>query len=182
MFREDLDDESYQVREVYAQFGLTSYAAQVMERGVINLLAMFANINDSQASATKFDQHYLRYAAMTLGVLIKELKKHFAQEVDTFQALDAALPLRNAIAHNFFWDKSIAFTVSAGRESMLAELIEMLERFRETDRLVEELLIRVGVEAGGLPKHWQEALDAQTASLKAEADAIWGSQSRAEAP
>lgn len=34
---DDLDDHNYQVREIYAQFGLSSYLGQVMEKGVVNL-------------------------------------------------------------------------------------------------------------------------------------------------
>ncbi|MEO5535344.1 MAG: hypothetical protein ABIR17_09470 [Pseudolysinimonas sp.] len=47
----DLDDASYQIREVYAQYGLTNYASQVMEKGIVNTLVLKAFRFDPVASA-----------------------------------------------------------------------------------------------------------------------------------
>lgn len=46
-----MDDENYHTREVYANFGLAIYCAQVLKHGVVNLLTL-AKISPNLA-ATK---------------------------------------------------------------------------------------------------------------------------------
>jgi hypothetical protein len=43
MREDDLDDVSFQTRHVFALFGLASYAGQVLEAGLVNLLTLAQN-------------------------------------------------------------------------------------------------------------------------------------------
>lgn len=160
---DDLDDHNYQVREVFAQYGLSSYLGQVMEKGVVNLLTLYENVESSHPTQQSFDVLFEKFAGYTLGRLIKTMERTFPAEVETITALRRALPIRNSLAHDFFWRRAAEFTSSSGREAMLAEIISMHEPFQSADALVSALVRRVA-EAGGItPEHFEanllEALD-----------------------
>ena len=146
---DDLDDHNYQVREVYAQYGLSSYLGQVMEKGVVNLLTLHANVESSSPTQQSFDAFFERFAKYTLGRLIVAVERAFPAEVETIAALRRALPIRNSLAHDFFWDRATQLMSISGREAMLAEVISMHEVFQEADLLVSALVRRVA-EGGGI--------------------------------
>lgn len=160
---DDLDDHNYQVREVYAQYGLSSYLGQVMEKGVVNLLTLHANVQSASPTQQSFDVFFEKFASYTLGRLITAVEKTFPAEVETIAALRRALPIRNSLAHDFFWDRATQFMSFAGREAMLAEIINMHAPFQSADLLVSALVRRVAVEGGITPEHFEanlsEALD-----------------------
>jgi hypothetical protein len=145
---DDLDDSNYQVREVYAQYGLSSYLGQVMEKGVVNLLTLHVNVETPNSTQQTFDIVFEKFARYTLGRLIVAVEKTFPAEVETIAALRQALPIRNSLAHDFFWDRATQLMSFSGREAMLAELISMHEPFQSADLLVSALLQRVAVEGG----------------------------------
>lgn len=157
---DDLDDHNYQVREVYAQYGLSSYLGQVMERGVVNLLTLHANVESRNPTQQSFDLFFKKFAAYTLGRLIEAVEKTFPAEVGTIAALRRALPIRNFLAHNFFWDRAAQFMSFLGREAMLSEILSMHEPFESADVLVSALTGRVA-EAGGIsPQQYEKNLAA----------------------
>lgn len=153
---DDLDDHNYQVREVYAQYGLSSYLGQVMEKGVVNLLTLHANVESANPTQQSFDAFFDKFAAFTLGRLIVAVEKTFPAEVETIAALRKALPIRNSLAHDFFWDRATQFMSFAGREAMLADIVGMHEPFQSADALVSDLVRRVA-EAGGITAEQFEA-------------------------
>ena len=110
---DDLDDHNYQVREVYAQYGLSSYLGQVMEKGLVNLLALHANVQLPNPTSNSFDNFFEKFAGYTLGRLIMAVEKAFPAETQTIVALRRALPIRNALAHDFFWDRAEQFMGSS---------------------------------------------------------------------
>ena len=153
---DDLDDHNYQVREVYAQYGLSSYLGQVMEKGVVNLLTLHANIESANPTQQSFDVFFEKFAGYTLGRLIMTVERTFPAEVETIAALRRALPIRNSLAHDFFWDRAPQFMSFPGREAMLAEILSMHEPFQSADALVSALVRRVA-EAGGITPEQYEA-------------------------
>ena len=165
---DDLDDESYQIREVYAQYGLTNYASQVMEKGVVNTLVLKANAASSTPTAQNFDVLFEQHARLPLGQLLRAFQKALPSESAVHDALSTALPLRNFIAHTFFWDRSVDFMSFSGRESMLAELIEARLLFEATDALVGELTRRVAADVGIDAETFERNLAETQAELRAE--------------
>lgn len=153
---DDLDDHDYQVREVYAQYGLASYLGQVMEKGVVNLLTLHANVESPNPTQQSFDVFFEKFAGYTLGRLIVDLEKAFPAEVETIAALRRALPIRNSLAHDFFWDRATHFMSFSGREEMLTEIVSMHEPFKSADVFVTALVRRVA-EAGGITPEQFEA-------------------------
>jgi hypothetical protein len=155
---DDLDDHNYQVREVYAQYGLSSYLGQVMEKGVVNLLTLHANVESPDPTQQTFDVFFEKFAGHTLGRLITAVEKTFPSEVETIAALRRALPIRNSLAHDFFWDRATQFMSFSGREEMLAEIISMHEPFQSADALVSVLVRRVAERGGITPEQFEANL------------------------
>ena len=155
---DDLDDHDYQVREVYAQFGLSSYLGQVMEKGVVNLLTLHANVTSPDPTQRSFDRFFDQFAKYTLGRLIVAVEKAFPAEVETIAALRRALPIRNSLAHDFFWDRATQFMTFSGREAMLTEIASMQEPFQSADELVSALVRRVAEANGITPEQFEANL------------------------
>lgn len=166
--REDqLDNADYQIREVYAQYGLTNYTSQVMEKGVVNALVLKTNVESATPTAQNFDLLFDKYARMTLGQLLTALKRELPEETEVYTALAAALPLRNSIAHTFFWDRVLDFFSFSGREAMLTELIEAREIFEATDAMVSDLTRRISTSAGIDQEQLELNLTAAESQLRA---------------
>ncbi len=155
---DDLDDHNYQVREVYAQYGLSSYLGQVMEKGVVNLLTLHAVVDSPAPTQQSFDVYFAKFARYTLGRLVVAVEKTFPAEVETIAALRLALPIRNLLAHDFFWDRAAQFMSFSGREAMLAEILSMHEPFQSADELVSALLKQVAAQGGIGPDQFEAKL------------------------
>ncbi|KRC58536.1 hypothetical protein ASE14_18340 [Agromyces sp. Root81] len=148
MREDDLDDADYQVREVYAQYGLTNYSSQVLEKGILNTLVLKANSESPTPTAQNFDVLFAKYARLPFGQLLASFQKALPAETEAYDVLARALPLRNFIAHTFFWDRAVDFHSFSGREAMLSELMKAREVFESADALVNQVTRRVAAAAG----------------------------------
>lgn len=127
---EDLDDEDYQTREVYAQFGVALYQASVLETSIWSVTTFGRTLGASSAAWTDtWDSNWTAVSRLTFGRAVKALKPHLGADDDLIEDLGAAVQVRNRLAHRFFWEHAGAFTTVAGREAMLAELIIAREQF-----------------------------------------------------
>lgn len=166
--REELDDDAYQVHEVFARFGLATYAAQVMERGIITLLTL-ASLERPWTSE-QYDARWEKLARKTLGPLVAECERFLPHEAELLGQLRRALEARNRLAHNYFWDSAQAFTQPAGREEMLVDLLTFEEQFREVDAAVERVQAR---QAASLGFDLKAALGMELARQESQAAARW---------
>lgn len=132
-----LDPDSEQVREVYAHYGLAMYWAQCLEQSIFQHLLFFDHFPKAVAAYTTaenwaedFDRYEARELGQTMGKLIHRLKE-VGQPTDSLeQPLSDALKSRNWLAHGYFADRAVEFTMSGGREHMVAELEVLREQFR----------------------------------------------------
>lgn len=168
VWREDLDDEDYQVREVFARYGRAMYTAQVMERGLINVLAL-ASL-EWPWTPEAYDACWGALARKTLGPLVKECERQLPQETELLTKLRGALGVRNLLAHDYFWEKAAAFTRPAGREEMLADFLTIHEQFAEVDAVTHAALSRVAAVLGFDP---EERMPGILAQHEAEALERW---------
>lgn len=156
IIREELDDVGYQIREVYAQYGLTSYMSQVMERGLVNVLTVGTTVESSTPTQATFDRHFADLSRLTMGQLVGRFVSSTLSEPGLNTELQGATEVRNFIAHRFFWDRAAYFMSFKGREAMLTELAEALSKFERVDKLLGELVRTVMTDAG-FERDWIEA-------------------------
>lgn len=153
--REDLDDVNYQIREVYAQYGLTSYMSQVMERGLVNVLVVHHTAESTHPTQSTYDANLASLSRLTMGQLVGRFEASTLSNPQMNAELQAAAKERNFVAHRFFWDRAAYFSSFSGREAMLTELAETLSQFEHVDQLLGDLL-RTLMEQAGFNRQWLE--------------------------
>lgn len=169
--REALDDEAYQIREVYAQYGLTSYCSQTVERGLVNILTVAATASSPTPTQATYDRHLARFSLLTFGQLASSYEQSGVKDAAALAALREAAPLRNFITHRFFWDRAADFLSYTGREGMLVELANARVRFEELDSILNAL-VRVTAAKAGFDLYWfEEQLEKEMDGLRASAPA-----------
>lgn len=173
-----MDDESYQVREVYAHYGLAMYWAQCVEQAIFQNLVFFdlyPRFGKTVMSRKEWEETYDNYETKelrkTMGKLIEKLKKEGESTGEIQSLVKACLQKRNWLAHAYFSDRSTDITQVSGREIMIKELEEIQELFRETDYKINEITKPIMKHYGLTEEKLEEImkdLQAKYNSLKTE--------------
>jgi len=145
---EEMDDESWQTREVYAKYGLAMYFAQCLETGLVNLLVAL-KLKDRD-KITRFDIDSLigiNYEK-TLGKLIYSLKEAMKTSEDMETDLKELLDIRNYLAHRYFRVKAIDFMKKDGRQHMLSELECFISKLEGGDKKIESITAVIAEQCG----------------------------------
>ena len=144
----DLDSESYQIREVYALFGLAMYFVQCLERTIgISMVTVYGP-GTQKITREQFDISLESYFKKTLGNLIHEFRKSSTIADDFESTLKEALTKRNWLAHNYFWERAEKFKTENGREDMKEELQKIANYFEEIDHNFTLIIIDWGEKHG----------------------------------
>lgn len=143
-----LDSESYQIREVYAHFGLAMYQAQCLERTLAILMATVYGPGPENITRPQYETLLESYFQKTLGSLIHNLCKTMPIAADLESRLSQALNRRNWLAHNYFWERAPEFMRQQGREAMIEELREIADYFAEIDHELDMIVRQWGEKHG----------------------------------
>ena len=142
-------------KEVYARFGLAVYQAQVLETGLIQALVAldFLPTNASHISekidwSQKFDSFYDERAALTMGNLIKALRKLTSVPDDLEEQLRTALEERKFLVHHYFRERIMLFTTKIGRDKMIEDFTRCGKVFIAADRRLEEIVAPIHARFG----------------------------------
>lgn len=163
----ELPPESEQIRESFARFGRAMFYAQCVEKQLGILLGSTLQPNFLASTPDQRDAYFDVEFAKTLGPLIGALRSR-GRVPDALEGrLRRALVVRNWLAHEYFWDRSVQGMSFAGREQMIRELDEAAEFLRSVDAeltFVSELwLARLGIGAediaAGVEAMRQESTD-----------------------
>jgi hypothetical protein len=127
------DEKSEQCKEVYAHAGLALYWAQCLEMSLENFLCLHGRVSGECVRLAELDALEGRVEAQTLGRLLRDTRQQVQFEKGAEELLATALERRNFLAHRFFKERAEAFMSRAGRQQMIAELIEIRECFRNAD-------------------------------------------------
>jgi len=161
---DELDEESAEIRDLYAQAGVALYLSQVLEHGIVNILVLAdmlvlmkkARKQGVKPTAEKVaeyialaedaeEQHYKR----TMGNLLRTL---YQQEIELpsglEELLNEALERRNRIAHRFFRERALEIANHEGRVVAIAELKEMQEVFNRADAPLEKIFRQMALKLG----------------------------------
>lgn len=168
---DDIDDHEYQVREVYAQFGLAIYLSQVLEHGAVTALVMartaqgeFTDVDDFNAA---WDEHFNH----TLGKLLRQLNPNLDDNTALQTLLSEALAKRNEFAHRFFREHAIEFTSTEGRERMLTECYLAQHLFVRADAMLDaqldDLMGRAGYNPEQVRRDTEAWIEAHSAGRQA---------------
>lgn len=141
-----MDTESEQIRDVYAHFGLAVYWGQCVEQSIFQYLVTFdyfpkaiKNFTTSEDWANNFDVYEAYEMSQTMGKLIGRLKKIGQHTSKIELTLSNALKTRNWLAHSYFSDRAVDFTMMNGRVDMIEELTKIKVQFQNCDKELEAI-------------------------------------------
>lgn len=117
-------DDRYRV---YAEFGIASEKAQVLEVEAGNVVLLFMAIGVDPNSITDEERasfHILLddVNRKTLGNLLKRIKSLVSFEDSLIETIDSALERRNYLAHKFFRNHNFAIFSPDGKRAMVEDL------------------------------------------------------------
>jgi hypothetical protein len=135
-------DKDEQVKEVYANFGLSMYMAQVLEHGIVNAFIFLELLPKTKGKWTpdEFDAYMDGEFDKTLGRLIGKLRNLTTINNDLESLLTVALKKRNWLAHHYFRERAEECMSTSGRNSMIVELQRCRDLFKETDEKLEVVI------------------------------------------
>src|SRR5258706_5380792 len=93
-------------KEVFAFFGLASYAAQVLEAELTNLLVATHLREEIPATSDAVEELFSEHFTYTLGKLLKLARARVVLPQSTEALITEALPASNLFIHRFFDDHS----------------------------------------------------------------------------
>lgn len=148
---EDLDSQSWEIRETFAYYGRAVYASSVVEVALAHILlyAQFMKKVRDEYVTTKgkgfdrkqyerdFDAFMDDQFAQTMGNLMRRVEK-FGGFDDALKARIAdAKKRRDFLTHHYWRERSVDFATSGGRERMREELNADAEMFERLDRDID---------------------------------------------
>ena len=155
---DDLDAESHQIREVFAQYGLAMYQAQCVERQLAILLATEYGPSPKTITRTQYDTLLKSHFSRTFGTIVKIVGEAISLPTDLEMRLDEALQHRNMLAHHYFWDRAAAFTSSDGRRTMLRELQSIVAFLEALDEDLTKITLAWAKRNGVTQQDYDRAL------------------------
>ena len=165
---EQLDPVSYQVREVYARYGLAMYQAQCVERQLAILLASEYRPDPPKITRYQYEQLLESHFERTLGALLRQLEKSISLPTDFENTLRVALGKRNWLAHRYFWERAGHFMSEKGRDKMLLELQEAIDYFENLDTKLTDIADSWAKRHNILPEDLDMALEKIIANAEKE--------------
>jgi hypothetical protein len=135
-----LDPIDDHMREVFANAGLAFYLAQVLEHGLVNLVAAARAADGSYATPDDVDDTIAQLFGKTMGGQLRAALEAVLFTPAQTEKLERALAARNQLAHHFFRERADDLGSEEGRNRLLAELNEMQEQFQSIERELEPYL------------------------------------------
>jgi hypothetical protein len=127
-------EESENIREVYAQYGLAMYQAQCVERQLAILAPMLHGMDPRRVTRPELEHFFEDLFRKSLGAMIAQLQNTVGLPGGFEDRLRKALRLRNWLAHNYFWERAGHFPTLRGRATMIRELKEAAAFLDSLDR------------------------------------------------
>ena len=96
--------DSYDEKEVYAFYGLTMYAAQCLEKGLVHLAFSYLLSEKEILTRDEWDNLFADVNKKTFGRLLNIISKTLSAPQSVFDDLKEALNKRNWLAHDYFFE------------------------------------------------------------------------------
>jgi hypothetical protein len=139
------DEEIEHRKELYAHMGAAMSRAADLEVSLIHalleldFLSAYAEIIKREGLKNfdrlkwerDFDAFFAKHQRLPMGELINRFEQFAADKPELVEKLKAVLKVRNFLAHHFFREHSASILNWAGRETMIAELMQAQTAMKE---------------------------------------------------
>jgi hypothetical protein len=140
--------EQSELAPVYAEFGAAVHDTQVLEFGLVLLMALATRYDDADFSSAAVESLSSVDAGKTVGELFRAVrrKEHFT--TPERKAIHKAIRLRNDLVHRFLVHKVEALLTADGRQELVSEIRRIRKAVQRADRIVASLIDRYLEEYG----------------------------------
>jgi len=140
--------EQAELAPVYAEFGAAVHDTQVLEFGLMLLMALATRYEDADFGSSAVESLSSVDAGKTVGELFRAVRKkeHFTSPER--KAIHKAIRLRNDLVHRFMVQKVEALLTAEGRQGLLGEIRGIRQAVQRGDRIVASLIDRYLEEYG----------------------------------
>jgi hypothetical protein len=128
-------DKEELAKDVFAHFGSAYYQAEVLHRGLCNLLVWKQITAVGSMTRYRVEEHLANAFKTTLGQVVKELQPCFGD--DDLPILESAVAKRNFVAHHFWFERVHLMATPEGCLALVAELNLAEGLFKRADALVD---------------------------------------------
>jgi hypothetical protein len=133
---------------VYAEFGAAVHDTQVLEFGLVLLMALATRYDDARFERNAVAALSSAQAGKTIGELFRAVRKkeHFTSPER--KAIHKAIRLRNDLVHRFMVDKVEQLFTDTGRQELADELRGIRQAVQYADGIIASLIDRYLKEHG----------------------------------
>jgi hypothetical protein len=174
---QELDAESWEIRETFAYYGRAVYTSSVVEVALAHVLmfAQFMKQARDDYIATKgkgfdrkqyerdFDAFMDDQFAQTMGNLMRRVEKFGGFDDPLKARIVDAKKRRDFLTHHYWRERSMDFATSAGRERMREELNADAEMFETLDHDIDAasapLRAKLGIKDEMLDDHFHRIME-----------------------
>lgn len=141
---------------VYAEFGAAVHDTQVLEFGLVLLMALATRYDDARFERNAVAALSSAQAGKTIGELFRAVRKkeHFTSPER--KAIHKAIRLRNDLVHRFMVDKVEQLFSETGRRELAEELQGIRKAVQYADGIIASLIDRYLEEHGASLEELQE--------------------------
>jgi hypothetical protein len=129
--------------ELYAKFGVTAEAAQLLETDLGTIVLVVEGWKNGwhvRAEPERATEFYERLNRKTLGQLLREVKLHIQFDDAIAEKLEIGLAARNRLNHGFYERHNFAIQTDDGRDKMIEDLeslhTQLFEAWQTSVKLV----------------------------------------------
>lgn len=140
--------DQHDLTPIYAEFGAAVHDTQVLEFGLVLLMALATRYDNAQFTSDAVKALSSAQAGQTLGELFRAVRKKEYFTSPERKAIHKAIRLRNDLVHRFMVDKVEQFLSPEGRQSLLDETRGIREAVQAADRIIASLIDRYLEEYG----------------------------------
>jgi hypothetical protein len=140
--------DSAELAPVYAEFGAAVHDTQVLEFGLVLLMALATRYDDARFERNAVAALSSAQAGKTIGELFRAVRKkeHFTSPER--KAIHKAIRLRNDLVHRFMVDKVEQLFSDTGRQELADELRGIRQAVQYADGIIASLIDRYLKEHG----------------------------------
>lgn len=128
--------------ELYAKFGMTAEAAQLLETELGTLLLVASGLEHGlhvKPDRMKALKHLRDVDQRTLGQLLGKLKEYYKFDEALIAQFDLALTARNRLNHGFYERHNYAIQSDEGRDAMVADLEALHQKLFEAWKVADTM-------------------------------------------
>lgn len=131
-----MKDKELITRDIFAFFGKAMYLAQIVEKGMMNIVL----IDKLKNSITKsrLDELSSELTKLTFGQLKRQIKETQQFTESELKKIDSFQDKRDFLTHSYWWERGVELSIEESHLNIIKELNEIGDSFENINNLIKE--------------------------------------------